>query len=140
MDVSVEYAADINIGTITLMGQSIAVNSSTIMEDDTGDDQTFNLAEVLQGQYVNVDIYHDGNGWVAVKLERESVPEPLVHEIEGLVQEIDVNGDPDLIRVLDVLINMSLTGLNPIVGDRVEISGDYDISTLTLTATSGEID
>ncbi|MDJ0806584.1 MAG: DUF5666 domain-containing protein [Gammaproteobacteria bacterium] len=134
------FAEDINTGSLTLMGQTIAVTSSTIMEDDLGDDQTFNLASLEPAQYVEIDVYHDGTGLVAVKLEREAVPEPLAHEIEGVVEEINVDSEPDHIRVLGIVIDMAATGLSPSLDQRIEVSGTYDTTDQILTATSAEIE
>jgi hypothetical protein len=128
----------INSGSLTLLGQTVTVTPSTLMKDDLGDDQDFNLAAISAGDYIEADVYDDGAGLVALKLERESTPSTDPAEVEGLVQEVNVNGVPNHIRVLDVLIDISGTGINPSVEDRVEISGDYDGT--ILSASEAEIE
>jgi hypothetical protein len=131
-------------GTLSLLGQIVKVTSSTIYEDEVDEDQSFSLSslnEVLD--FVEIDLYIDLDGsLVASKLERkinESTPNHA--EIEGLVEEIDVGGDSNLIRVLDVLIDISNTEITtPAVDDRVDLEGTYDASTGILTAESGEIE
>jgi len=127
-----------NTGSLTLLGQQVSVTPLTLMKDDLGDDRDFSLSALSAYDFIEVDVYHDGTGWVALKLERESAPTQLLAQIEGLVQEIDVNGVPNHIRVLDILVDIHGTGINPTVGDRVEISGDYDGA--ILTATDAEIE
>ena len=122
-------AVELNSGTLTLLGRSITVTSSTVMEDESagGDDQTFNLNEILVDEYVKVDVYDDGSGLVAVKLERDDTPDPLTHEIEGVVEAVNVGLNADRILVLGIEVDIFATGKQPAVGDRVKISGeDYD--------------
>ncbi|MEN8168478.1 MAG: DUF5666 domain-containing protein, partial [Pseudomonadota bacterium] len=127
-------------GALSLLGQTIKVTNSTIYEDDLDEDQSFSLSSLEVSNFVEVDLYIDLDGsLVASKLERkinESTPDYA--EIEGLVEEIEVDNNPDRIRVLGVLIDISGTEITPGFGDRVDISGNYDGT--TLTATSGEIE
>lgn len=127
-----------NSGTLTLYGKTLSITPTTLMKDDLGDDRLFTLSAVSNGDYVEVDLYIDGNALVGLKLERESAPSHSPAEIEGLVQEVDVNGVPTHIRVLDVLIDISGTGINPAVADRVDIMGNYDGT--ILSASEAEIE
>ena len=58
--------------SLVVFGVTIRVNSLTRFEDHSGADvQRFSLANIAVGDYVEVDVYSDGSGLVATKLERD---------------------------------------------------------------------
>ncbi len=58
--------------SLVVFGVTIRVNSLTRFEDHSGADvQRFSLASIAVGDYVEVDVYNDGSGLVATKLERD---------------------------------------------------------------------
>lgn len=66
-----------NVGTITLAeGGVINVDVNTIMYDSSRmDDTTFNLADIVAGNYLEIHAYGTGtNTYTAVKIERENAP------------------------------------------------------------------
>jgi hypothetical protein len=128
--------------TLTLLGQTIRVTSSTILEDDLEDDessdsQTFNLSSLTAGEdYVSVDLFQTTEGDLEVleasKVEREENPsqDTRFGQIEGYIES--VNTEQQLINVVNVPVDVSdpdLSGLTFDVGDRVEIDGFYDPDT-----------
>jgi hypothetical protein len=114
-----------NTGSLTLFGQSISVLSTTIMEDEQGDDRDFDMTVLAQGQPVELKLITDGNELIAKKLKRLSRLEE--QEITGFVQELNVGGNPDRIRVLGVVVDISgLSEFDEGVGDKAELEGDYN--------------
>jgi len=119
-------------GSITLLGQTVLVNNSTILESDLSGESTFTLAELqtalLDGDdtndYVEVKVYRDDNGdLVAIKIEREELPspDPFHAELEGVSV---LNGG--VLTVVGVRVNYGSTGFTPTDGQRIEVTGTYD--------------
>jgi len=133
-------------GTLTLLGQTIRVTSSTIYEDDLSEDsQTFNLSSLTPGvDYVSVDLFQAADGVLeATKVERNENPssDPTFAEIEGYIQTVDESQTQ--ITVVKVTVDISdpnLSGFTPIEGDRVEIFGSFDSATGILQADTVDTD
>ncbi|MEW8350333.1 MAG: DUF5666 domain-containing protein, partial [Candidatus Thiodiazotropha taylori] len=107
-------------GTITLLGQTIQVTSSTIMESDLEDEDSFTLAQLVSTDYLEAKIFSDNGQLIASKLKRERAPENHNAEVEGMAEFIDEN----TIRVFGVQVDTS--SLEYEFSDRrVEVEGDY---------------
>ncbi len=68
-----------NLGTITLTNSNvIKVNNRTVMHDSSvTTDRTFNLTDLVAGNYLEIHAYANGDGtYTAIKLEREDMPSP----------------------------------------------------------------
>jgi hypothetical protein len=73
--------------SLVVFGVTIRVNSLTRYEDHSGADvQRFSLANIAVGDYVEVDVYNDGNGLVATKLERDDNQGEV--QLEGVAQNV----------------------------------------------------
>ncbi len=143
---AVLQALDPIANSITLLGQTIRVTSSTIFENDLSDEQAFNLSNLTAGtDYVSVDLYMAADGVLeATKLEWESNPsqDPSYAEIEGFIQAT-VDANPLTITLVGVTVDISdpaLSGFTPIEGDRIEITGVYDADSGILLATSIDVE
>jgi len=130
-----EAAPDLGSQSLQLMGQTVMVDSSTIMQDEEQEERYFSLADLQAGSAVEVKVYQGASDLVAVKIERKSHSQ---FEVDGTVQALDVDGDPRLIRVLNITVDISRLQLNPSVGQRVEIKGSY--ANGILSAIPGERD
>jgi hypothetical protein len=73
--------------SLVVFGVTIRVNSLTRFEDHSGADvQRFSLANVAVGDYVEVDVYNDGSGLLATKLERDDSQGEV--QLEGVAQNV----------------------------------------------------
>ncbi|RLW71801.1 MAG: hypothetical protein B6D71_00230 [gamma proteobacterium symbiont of Stewartia floridana] len=107
-------------GTITLLGQTIQVTSSTIMESDLEDEDSFTLAQLVSTDYLEAKIFSDNGKLIASKLKRERAPENHNAEVEGMAEFIDEN----TIRVFGVQVDTSSLEYE-FSEQRVEVEGDY---------------
>jgi hypothetical protein len=73
--------------SLVVFGVPIRVNSVTRYEDHSGADvQRFSLANIAVGDYVDVDVYNDGSGLVATKIERDDAQGEV--RLEGTAQNV----------------------------------------------------
>ena len=73
--------------SLVVFGVTIRVNSLTRFEDHSGADvQRFSLANLAVGDFVEVDVYNDGSGLLATKLERDDSQGEV--EVEGMAQNV----------------------------------------------------
>ncbi|MEW8506020.1 MAG: DUF5666 domain-containing protein [Candidatus Thiodiazotropha sp.] len=88
-------SSDAKNGTVTLdMGNSqtldVVTNNSTLFKDETdfddNEDGSFNLDELMDGDFVEVEVRPSSDGYVAVKIERED--ESTETRVEAPVEEI----------------------------------------------------
>lgn len=126
--------------TISLLGKTIRVNNSTLIEDDVyGLMQMSQFMQSLRaGDRVEVHAYVDAEGnLVATKLEREHDGETAGVELEGPVDEVPAAG---VLMIAGITVN---TGTNfPAFtakpGDELEIEGSFNGSMLVATSISRE--
>jgi hypothetical protein len=114
---------DIGAATVTLLGQTIQVDNSTIMENDLDDDEHdhFALSDLTAGDYLQAKVYSDNGRLVASKLELDNPPRRYDAEVVGLPEFID----DSTIRVLGVTVNTSgVTGYT-FVERTVDVKGDF---------------
>jgi len=70
-----------------VFGVTIRVNTLTRFEDHSGADlQRFSLANLAVGDFVEVDVYNDGSGLLATKVERDDAQGEV--ELEGVAQNV----------------------------------------------------
>ena len=73
--------------SLVVFGVTIRVNSLTRFEDHSAADvQRFSLANIAIGDYVEVDVYNDGSGLVATKLERDDTQGEV--QLEGTAEKV----------------------------------------------------
>ncbi|MCG7975146.1 MAG: DUF5666 domain-containing protein [Candidatus Thiodiazotropha taylori] len=107
-------------GTVTLLGETIQVTSSTIMESDLEGEDSFTLAQLVSTDYLEAKIFSDNGQLVATKLKRKRPPENHTAEVEGMAEFIDQT----TIRVFGVLVDTSNLEYE-FSEQRVEVEGDY---------------
>ncbi|MDH3900428.1 MAG: DUF5666 domain-containing protein [Gammaproteobacteria bacterium] len=131
-------------GTVTLFGQTIIINSMTILVDDQDEDgllpvHFFGLDDLAAGDFVELDAFRDSvsGNLVAAKLERDDHSDDVA-SLEGPVEDIP---DGNTLVIAGVTVDVSGVGMPPVsVGDEVEVDGDYDVGTMIFTATAIEVD
>lgn len=90
-------AVDVANNNITLFGITIGVNSSTSFKDESDQQiQSFSLADISVGDYIEIKAFDQGQGVIAAKVERKNPEDDL--KLEGPVVAIDV-----VLFALDVL-------------------------------------
>ena len=90
-------AVDVVNNSITLFGITIGVNSSTSFKDESDlEVQSFGLADINVGDYIEIKAFDQGQGITATKVERKNPEDDL--KLEGPVAAIDV-----VLFTLDVL-------------------------------------
>ncbi len=120
---------DLTNSTIVLMGQTIHITNSTILENDLGGSHTFSLDELKFDDYVEAKVYDNNGELTASKLELESEPSPHNAELEGSWSTIGV----DQIEILGVTIDTN--GL-PVPAGRIKVKGVYYTGSNMLVADS----
>lgn len=90
-------AVDVDNNSITIFGITVGVNSSTLFKDESDQKiQSFSLADINIGDYIEIKAYDQGQGIIAGKLERKNPEDDF--KLEGPVAAIDV-----VLFTLDVL-------------------------------------
>jgi len=132
-------------GTVTLFGQTLIVNTSTIMvdEQDEGVEPVhfFGLDDLVAGvDYIEVDAHRDPDtgDLIADKIERDDDGSDG-DELEGPVEALPGEG---LLVIAGVTVDVSGILELPVItiDDEVEVNGTYDVGTQVFTATSLEIE
>ncbi len=129
-------SVDTAAGTVTLMGQVIQTNNSTIYENDIDEHASFTLADLQTGDYLEAKVYYNGGVLTATKLELEELSASYNAVLEGTPSAIDASH----IEILNVTIDISgLTGYTFDATQRIEVRGDYNPGTQTLEANEWSI-
>ena len=121
---------DADHNRLTVMGQTIVVTPSTLMEDDADDnDQTperyFNVSDLSVGDWVEIDAYEDNTSGelIATQLERDD-DDGDDQSLEGWVEDISIAGQ---ITVSGIVVDVSaLEGFSIMLGDYVEVEGTFN--------------
>jgi hypothetical protein len=127
-------AVDTAAGTITLLGKTIHVTNSTILEYDEDSNSTFTLAELElavddidpNNDFVESHIYIDNNSdLIATRIEWEDAPVGYDAELEGVIQNL--NPTTHEFTIAGVVIDYtSWGGYTPQPNDRLEVEGNYE--------------
>lgn len=127
-------AVDLAASTVTLMGQTVHVTYSTILENDHEGESTFSLSDLSAGDYLEAKVYDNNGVLTASKLEWGRTPSLYDASLEGTPSQIGTGTD---IEILGVTIDTSGVSDYTFVPDqRIQVRGDYNASTLTLIASS----
>lgn len=106
--------------TISILGHTAKMNSSTILRDEEHDEHYFSLNTLQAGDYVKAVLFRDTNTtWSVGKLERKNVKS--YQSIEGIVTNISP------LKISDIVIT-GLNNLNISVGRKITVEGNYDIN------------
>ena len=119
--------------TLTAMGVTIQVDTLTRMSD--GQDANnmtpvryFSLADVAQGDWLEVHYYTDASGNnVATEVKRENTPASAIVTLNGTIDSVTPAG---LLVVSGINVDASISTTAFIVGQKVDITGSYSSGTL----------
>lgn len=131
-------SADAAANTITVLGKTIHINNSTLIEDHV--DGLMQMSQFMQslraGYRVEVHAYVDAEGnLVATKLEREYDGETTGVDLEGPVDEVPAAGILVIAGItVDTGTNFPTFVARP--GDELEIEGSFNGSILVATSVS----
>lgn len=113
---------NISAGTVTLLGRTIRVDNSTIMESDREDESTFTLSQLISSDYLEAKIYPDSNGTlVASKLELDLPPNNHNATVEGTPEFVDGS----TIRIFGVTVDTSSVDDYSFDTQRIEVKGNF---------------
>jgi hypothetical protein len=129
-------AVNIAASTVTLMGRTVHITNSTILENDLGGSSTFSLSDLAAGDYLEAKVYDNNGELTATKLELELPPHHNNAELDGIPSSLGGN----TIEILGVEIDTNPSETNyhfdPNDIQRIEVKGNYDSTTGTVEATS----
>ncbi|MCU7906736.1 MAG: hypothetical protein KZQ76_13005 [Candidatus Thiodiazotropha sp. (ex Epidulcina cf. delphinae)] len=126
---------DTSAGTVRLLGRTIRVDNSTIMENDLEDESTFTLAQLISSDYLEAHVFFDNGDLVAGKLELDTPPENHDAEIEGVPEFIDAS----TIRIFGVTVDTSGVDYS-FSPERIEVEGNFVNDVLIANRISAEDD
>ncbi|MES9944784.1 MAG: DUF5666 domain-containing protein [Candidatus Thiodiazotropha sp.] len=113
---------DVSAGTVTLLGRTIRVDNSTIMENDEEDESaSFTLDQLTSSDYLEAKIYTDNNTLVASKLELEQIPSNHNAEVEGIANLVDSS----TIEIFGITIDTSGVDDYSFSNQIIEVKGDF---------------
>ncbi len=123
-------------GTMVLLGQTVRVTSTTLLEDDRDEGGSapefyFDLTDIHHGDRVEVEAYRDQatGELVAVSLKRDD-DHSEAQELEGTVDAVGAGS----FVVAGVTVNWG--GTLPPVGTEVEVRGDYASGSFSASSVS----
>ncbi len=141
-------AVDVANNTVTIMGQTVQLNTTTTMDDerDQGGNQPeryFDVSDIAAGDWVEVKLYKDDSGTLtATKLERDD-NEGKPAELEGTLDSLPVaaaGGGMEMIVAgvsVSVSANVTLPTLDTL-GVKVEMSGGFTNGVFVASEVSAE--
>ncbi|MES9817844.1 MAG: DUF5666 domain-containing protein [Candidatus Thiodiazotropha sp.] len=125
---------DTAAGTVTLLGQTIKVDSSTIMESDVGESSTFTLEQLISSDYLEAKVYIDNGMLVASKLELENAPSSHNAEVKGIPNSVGSS----TIEIFGIIIDISGVDDNSFASQQIEVKGNFDNGVLIATSIKEE--
>ncbi|MES9970861.1 MAG: DUF5666 domain-containing protein [Candidatus Thiodiazotropha sp.] len=113
---------DLNAGTVTLLGRTIRVDNSTIMENDDEDENaSFTLDQLTASDYLEAKVYTDNGTLVASKLELDRTPSNHSAEVEGIANLVDSS----TIEIFGITIDTSAVDDYSFSNRVIEVKGDF---------------
>lgn len=112
--------------TVTILGQTIHIDTNTMMRDERDEGVTpvryFNLDDLLENNWIKVKFYRDATrGLVATRLERDDDNSAAgAFKMEGLVEQVDAS----TFMIAGVVIDLSHY-VTAAVGQELEVTGTY---------------
>ncbi|MES9949516.1 MAG: DUF5666 domain-containing protein [Candidatus Thiodiazotropha sp.] len=125
---------DTAAGTVTLLGQTIKVDSSTIMESDVGESSSFTLEQLISSDYLEAKVYIDNGMLVASKLELENAPSSHNAEVKGIPNSVGSS----TIEIFGIIIDISGVDDNSFASQQIEVKGNFDNGVLIATSIKEE--
>jgi hypothetical protein len=112
---------DISAGTVILLGQTIRVDNSTIMENEIGEDSSFTLEQLISSDYLEAKVYDDNGVLVASKLELERTPANHTGAVEGIPSFINSS----TIEIFGITIDTSRVNDYSFSSQTIEVEGNF---------------
>jgi hypothetical protein len=140
-------AVDVDNSTVTVFGQTLKVNTMTVMDDEQDKDgvtpvKYFNLTHLNVGDWLELKAYKDENGnLIATKLKRddfEAEDNGLIEvKLEGLIDEVKTSGE---LVVAGVNVNVDAVAADKTFaeGMKIEMKGRYADGLFSATEVSVE--
>jgi hypothetical protein len=113
---------DISAGTVTLLGQTIRVDNSTIMESEVDEDASFTLDQLISSDYLEAKVYYDNGALVASKLELDELPSNHTATVEGVPSFINSS----TIEIFGITIDTSRVDDYSFSNRSIEVEGNFD--------------
>ncbi|MDH5730040.1 MAG: DUF5666 domain-containing protein [Gammaproteobacteria bacterium] len=136
---------DVSAGIITLLGQSIVVTQSTIMEDDSEAElKHFGLenlsSDPMQADWLELKITWDANlqQFIANRLVRIDAPEDAYSRVEGAIEFVDNNRIK--LTKLNIEFDLSVEPSELGIGQYIEIDGLFDVDIQSFSVVDWEVD
>ncbi|MBT3046667.1 MAG: DUF5666 domain-containing protein [Candidatus Thiodiazotropha sp.] len=120
---------DVDGGTLTLLGQTIKVDNSTIMEGDEGDNNSFTLNQLSPGDYLEASVFIDNGMLVASKLELDQAPSNHDAEVEGIPTLVNAS----TIEIFGITIDTSGVSGYSFSEQLIEVRGNFGNGVLVAT-------
>lgn len=119
-------AIDLAAGTITLLGNPIIIDGSTLLQDEisVNPQHYFDINDLQIGERVEVDVDSHTGEWIAAKLMREDPDNGAV--LEGKVTSVT----PVQVAGIEV-VGLDALGITPALGMALKITGSWDGAQLT---------
>ncbi|MEW8505685.1 MAG: DUF5666 domain-containing protein [Candidatus Thiodiazotropha sp.] len=121
---------DASAGTLTLLGQTIKVDNSTIMKNEVGEDPSLTLEQLVATDYLEAKIYIDNGMLVASKLELEQPPSNHSAEVEGTPTLVNAS----TIEIFGITIDTSGVSDYSFNETTTEVKGNYSNGVLVATS------
>jgi hypothetical protein len=121
-------AVDADNNTITVLGQTVLVDTLTRMNDDRHDlavmaERYFDISDIAVGDWVEIDAYNSESGLVATELERTDASEDSKVEVEGVITDITDTG----LLVVGNVVHVDVSSFSDVfeLGQEIEVEGDF---------------
>jgi hypothetical protein len=116
-------------GTVTAMGLTFEIRSSTELEDDRGIADPFTLNDLALGDFIEVRGYLSGGSIIAVELEREDTPAPGEFQtlLRGPLTAIDEVGNTVDIQGVTVIEQEFITEYEDAAEDPISRADFYGL-------------
>lgn len=116
-------------GSLDLLGISVGTTTDTIFEGS--DTQTLQFDKIQAGDWLKISAYRNPQG--SITASHVAIPESIPVEVE-ITAKVDTLMPPSM-TLLGINVNTSSTAVSGIVvGDLVEVSGNWNGSTLIATS------
>jgi hypothetical protein len=112
---------DISAGTVTLLGETIRVDNSTIMESEVDEDSSFTLEQLISSDYLEAKVYYDNGTLVASKLELDQAPSNHNASVEGIPSYVNST----TIEIFGITIDTSQLDGYSFSTQTIEVEGNF---------------
>jgi hypothetical protein len=112
---------DITASTVTLLGRTIQVDNSTMMENEAGEYSSFTLEELISSDYLEASVFSDNGTLVASKLKLEQLPLNYTAAVEGIPNFINSS----TIEIFGITIDTSRVDDYSFSSQSIEVEGNF---------------